>query len=211
VFLKNQVEIRSSKNITLASDVDNVILDNTLIASSDLSCLPKWLQASAKANAVNGSSGKVANLNAIGNARNNEMTGNDGNNQLSGLNGNDKLSGGIGKDILIGGQGSDELNGNQGQDIFRYLNQSDSIVGARDAINDFSVDDKLDLKRLDADINKAGNQAFSFISNAGFNNVAGQLRFDNGILQADTNGDGAADFEVELVGLTNLSAANIVL
>lgn len=42
---------------------------------------------------------------------------------------------------------------------------------------------------------------------AAFTNVAGQLRYSSGVLSADVNGDGIADFEVVVLtqSATNLS------
>lgn len=41
--------------------------------------------------------------------------------------------------------------------------------------------------------------------------AAGQLRFAAGILQADVTGDGAADFEVEVMGVATLQTSDLVL
>ncbi|MDB5696498.1 MAG: calcium-binding protein, partial [Sphingomonas bacterium] len=63
-----------------------------------------------------------------------------------------------------------------------------------------------DLSRIDADINTAGDQAFSFVGSAAFSNRAGELRFENislggpiWLVQGDTDGNGVSDFEVVLV------------
>ena len=51
-----------------------------------------------------------------------------------------------------------------------------------------------------------GNQAFTFIGNQGFANVAGQLRFDTTThkVQGDVDGDGNADFAI------NVNVAHLV-
>jgi hypothetical protein len=204
--------IHSSKNIVLANDVDNVILENKIIkaAAYNPDCLPEWLKGSAK---IPSNHVSFANLKATGNALDNQITGNDGHNQLSGLAGNDLLVGLKGNDVLIGGDGSDELTGGAGKDVFRYLAFSNSGIGDgnRDVITDFTYKDKINLKTLDANINKSGNQAFKFIGDTNFSNVAGQLRFENGIVQADNNGDGQTDFEIELLGVNTLSSSDFVL
>jgi serralysin len=41
--------------------------------------------------------------------------------------------------------------------------------------------------------------------------VPGQLRFAAGLLQGDVNGDGVAEFQVQMTGVTSLSAASIWL
>ena len=56
-----------------------------------------------------------------------------------------------------------------------------------------------------------GNNTFVFIGEAEFSNTAGQLRFTEGLLAGDINGDGTADFEIRLTGVATLSAANILL
>ena len=69
--------------------------------------------------------------------------------------------------------------------------------------------DKIDLTRLDANASAAGDQAFSFVNGAAFSNTAGELRAysqdgDN-YLAGDTNGDGIADFIINLGSATVVS------
>lgn len=76
-------------------------------------------------------------------------------------------------------------------------------------ITDFTKGvDTIDLSSLDANTAIAGNQAFTFIDTA-FTHVAGQLRFDSAshMLFGDVNGNGVADFEIELLGVTTLNPA----
>ncbi|MEY4719903.1 MAG: hypothetical protein RL563_2521, partial [Pseudomonadota bacterium] len=54
------------------------------------------------------------------------------------------------------------------------------------------------------------NDTFSFIGDAVFSK-AGQLRFADGQLQAEVNGDGEADFLIALTGVTSIDKAAIVL
>ena len=119
---------------------------------------------------------------------------------LSGGAGNDRLSGGSGADIINGGAGSDRLDGGAGNDIFVFSATSDSAVGGnRDRILDFTRgSDVIDLSAIDANTLVAGNQAFSFIGSSAFSGVAGQLRFAGGIVAGDVNGDGIADFEIQV-------------
>jgi Ca2+-binding RTX toxin-like protein len=111
--------------------------------------------------------------------------------------GADSLSGGAGADTIYGNTGADELYGRGGNDVFVYRDVSDSTSSARDQIMDFTLGDLIDLSAIDADINQAGNQAFTFIT-GGFTNVAGQLRVvQNGnaaVIFGDIDGDGTADF-----------------
>ena len=64
----------------------------------------------------------------------------------------------------------------------------------------------IDLTTIDANALVAGNQAFSYIGGAAFT-TAGQLRsiMPGGILQGSTDGDTAAEFEIQLVGTLALT------
>jgi hypothetical protein len=130
----------------------------------------------------------------------------DGRLRLFGGAGLDVLTGGKGDDVLIGGGRGDTLTGGAGNDVFRYDSLTDSNKTERDGIQDFSPGDLIDLSRIDADSTQAGDQAFTFIGNADFNHVAGELRFRNISLggtvwevSGDTDGDGFSDFEVVVV------------
>lgn len=140
--------------------------------------------------------------------------GNDLANVLIGNDGMNEIDGGGGNDILIGGGGKDQLVGGSGADIFKYLNITDSLVGSkRDTIEDFRVGvDKIDLSAIDAVAGTDTNDAFVLIL-TGFTHVAGQLRFDTAkhILMGDVNGDGVADFEIALAGVSQLSSNDLIL
>ena len=64
----------------------------------------------------------------------------------------------------------------------------------------------IDLSTIDTKSGSAIiNVAFTFIgNNITFSNIAGQLRFDtaSGISSGDIDGKGAADFEIQLAGVT---------
>jgi len=154
-----------------------------------------------------------------GNALDNELTGNRGSNILTGLEGDDILVGNAGKDMLIGGLGIDELSGGAGADkfIFESLDDSGVDAGNRDIIVDFIArqKDKIDLFAIDAKAGTTANDAFSWIADAEFSNVEGQLRYftedGNAIVEGDVNGDGSADFQIELLGVDSLQASNFSL
>lgn len=149
---------------------------------------------------------------------NDTLNGENGNDTLNGENDNDTLNGGSGDDTLIGGGGADHLTGGAGQNVFVYQELSDSLAGAsRDIIADFSSSfDDIDLRGVDADETQVGNQAFTYIGSAPFTFHFGiflphQLRYDNGILQGNTDFDGAAEFEIELAGAPSLSVSDLFL
>jgi VCBS repeat-containing protein len=126
----------------------------------------------------------------------------DGNLILFAGGGHDILTGGDGADLIVGGGGSDALTGGAGADTFRYDAASDSI-GLADLIGDFQSGlDRIDLSRIDANVDADGNQAFSWIGSNAFSGVAGELRsFDQGgyrWVEGDTDGNGTGDLVIAL-------------
>ncbi len=133
--------------------------------------------------------------------------------------GNDVLNGGAGSDKLVGGLGADTLTGGTGADKFVFETVQDSGVGAgnRDIITDFSHagGDKIDLHLIDADTTQNGDQAFH-LGGSSFTGSAGELiQFSDGsgntIVAGDVNGDGVADFEIQLAHAPVLVAGDFVL
>ena len=132
---------------------------------------------------------------------------------MLGLGGDDVLVGGLGEDTLTGGLGADKFtSGVWGKSNSGSENWSASKAHG-DVITDFSSaeGDKIDLSPTDANTVKDSGQAFTWIGGASFSNVAGELRFAGGILAGDVNGDGVADFQITLTGVTSLTSADIVL
>ena len=152
----------------------------------------------------------AGNLSGTGNALNNTIHGNSGDNTLAGAAGPDQLVGAQGNDVLIGGAGVDSLFGGIGQDTFFFtgtnLDNLDTGRGAnRDVIHDFSGD-LLNLVQVDANLNAAGDQAFSFIGTNAFT-AAGQVRFfadgaGNTIVEGNMDTLLGADFQIELRSFT---------
>jgi Ca2+-binding RTX toxin-like protein len=130
------------------------------------------------------------------------LIGSDGADSIAGDDGNDTIGGGNGDDTVFGGAGGDVLLGGLGDDLFVYSDAAESGIADpdRDFIKDFDRygDDLIDLSLIDADTTAGGDQAFSLIFDAAFSGTAGELRFDANLLQADTDGDGNADFEIGL-------------
>ena len=80
------------------------------------------------------------------------------------------------------------------------------------SITDFSSGDKIDLKAIDANTAKASDQTFLFSTKGAAANSVWWAS-DAYTLFGDNTGDGVADFgiEVELVGMTQLTATSITL
>jgi|GEM_PF-677591 len=165
--------------------------------------------------------------------------GDDKNNKLQGAIKNDDLEGLAGKDVLIGKAGNDTLNGGddddsltgdagfdvliggKGADVFIFTNIKDALVSRSgiDVITDFNSKegDKIDLSKIDADATKSRDQAFSKPTvgekfSGIFVNI-GDLFFETSteILYGNVNKDGAADFAIQLNGVTSLAAGDVVL
>jgi serralysin len=126
------------------------------------------------------------------------LDGGGGNDRLKGGGGNDFLDGFVGDDTIIGDGGGDQLFGGAGNDRFVYHSLDDSRGGSVDNIRDLESGDIIDLSDIDANQNAAGNQAFTFIGDAAFSNGAGELRATATVVQGDVNGDGIADFQINL-------------
>jgi len=177
--------------------------------------------------------GGIGDDRMFGGFGNDTMNGGEGADRVKGDQGDDVVNGGFGQDILNGGAGNDTLNGGadadliigdgghdylvggEGADRFDFNFLGDSRPGAnRDIIEDFSgaAGDRFDVAGIDA---RAGsgtaNDAFTYIGSAGFGGVAGQLRYHDGLVQADTNGDRIADFEVRLDGAPAMQADYFIL
>jgi Ca2+-binding RTX toxin-like protein len=163
--------------------------------------------------------GNTLNNTLVGNAGNNSLNGDDGNDYIVGGAGNDTLTGGVGNDALIGGAGSDILNGGTGNDRFDFDLVAHSPAGPalRDSIvGGFSHGfDHIDLATIDSNTLVAGNQAFSFIGSAAFSGVAGQLRYTNYsgnvIIDADVNGDSAADMQILVAGTSFMTGTDFIV
>jgi Ca2+-binding RTX toxin-like protein len=151
-----------------------------------------------------------------GDAGHDSLFGGSGKDKLYGGIGNDSLDGGSDTDVLWGGLGRDSLTGGSGRDVFDFNDIAETAVGAeRDTILDFQNRyDRIDLKGIDANTLKKGDQSFSWLGTGEFTSKAGQLHYvvtnDGSLVQGDVNGDGVADFEI-LVKVATLSSHDFVL
>ncbi|WP_314962302.1 LamG-like jellyroll fold domain-containing protein [Bradyrhizobium cosmicum] len=162
------------------------------------------------------SPGAPGNIDGTGNALDNNITGNSGKNMLSGLAGSDLLDGRAGNDTLVGGLGADTLTGGAGADNFAFSASADSAPAQFDILQDFvHGTDKIDIAAIDANASQNGNQAFSFAgqnSSVVANSVTWYQSGGNTFVQADVNGNTAADFLIQLTGTNlNLSASDFLL
>jgi Ca2+-binding RTX toxin-like protein len=146
------------------------------------------------------------------------LAGDSGNDKLYGYSGNDSLYGAAGNDWLVGGLGRDYMAAGAGSDTFDFNRriETGNSSTSRDVIADFKTGyDNLDLSTMDANYSKIGNQAFSFIGTQSFHKKAGELHYKvaNGIalVEGDVNGDGKADFQIQLNGVSSLSIDDIIL
>jgi Ca2+-binding RTX toxin-like protein len=155
----------------------------------------------------------AAAIAGVGNTLANRITGNNGGNTLLGGDGNDVLSGGAGNDRLTGGLGRDLLLGGAGADVFSFASAAESPANVlRDTIGDFTRGlDRINLSGIDANLLAAGNQGFAFVGGRAFFGNAGELRFANGVVQGDINGDGVADLHVAVSGHAVLAASDFFL
>ena len=144
------------------------------------------------------------------------LNGTASNDRIEGLGGRDIIDGGAGNDLIIGGVGPDRLTGGAGGDRFVYtaLSESTPALAGRDTILDFSSvqGDKIDLSAIDARTDQAGNQAFIFVADD-FTGTPGELSIIRwstfSTVQLDVNGDGVADFMVNVVG--TIGATDFIL
>ncbi len=151
----------------------------------------------------------------VGTKFNDKMSGNGGRDLLRGENGADTIGGGSGDDKLFGGSGNDKLTGGTGRDSMTGDNGADRFIFAR--LNEMDTGNRRDVitdfKHLQDDIDLSGFlPGGSFIGDAAFENVAGQVRYSaaSGIVQGDVNGDGTADFEISLANKPVLTAADFL-
>lgn len=217
---------------------DTYIVDNAgdtvhELAGGGLDTEKTTISLTLSAEVENGVLLGAANLNLTGNSLANALTGNAGVNTLDGGAGDDTLDGGAGKDVLGGGDGLDKLTGGLGRDVmtgglaadvFDFNSKADSgkTAATRDVIKDFTHGlDHIDLKDIDANSKKPFDQKFHFIGTQAFHNKAGELHYtkinlpgkahDKTIVEGDINGDGKADFQIELSHLVKLTVGDFVL
>jgi len=150
--------------------------------------------------------------NAEGGAGHDQIIGNAERNKLLGLDGNDVLEGYLGADTLSGGKGAD---------VFVYANSADSpfAASARDTITDFAASDRISFKKLKEAIAKETSPIsdvvdadfdLRYVGSQPFAKRPGEIRFAQGLLSLDLNGDGLPEMGINLPGVTVFQAANLI-
>lgn len=157
----------------------------------------------------------------IGTSKADRLVGTAGAEVISGLGGADILLGRAGNDVIYGGSGSDRITGGGGYDylyggsgadrfIFNSMKELGTTRNKTDEIFDFShrQHDVIDFDGIDANIRRSGDQDFTFIGTSAFHKVAGELRCGGGAsgyyVYGDVNGDGKADFVLQVHSSTRL-------
>jgi len=160
----------------------------------------------------------------IGTKRNDRLQATRLNTLLSGLGGDDIMIGRRGNDVLLGGRGDDRVLGDRGRDWLHGGEGSDRLTGgldadffaweARDAdgawidtVTDFSAreGDRLGINAVLDDDNPFLNQGWTYIGQEQFSGAAAELRFLNGLLQGDVNGDSKSDLNIQMLNVNNFS------
>jgi hypothetical protein len=146
--------------------------------------------------------------------------GGEGNDRIQTDGGDDFVSGGADDDVLKTGKGNDLLSGGSGNDVLNAGSGNDTMFGGADAdrfvftdargftdvIEDFDRDegDRIVLTKIDAIAGTVEDDAFSFIGDAAFSMVAGELRYtldgSTSIIEGDVDGDGVGDFFIIAAG-----------
>jgi len=137
---------------------------------------------------------------------------------LVGSSGADTITGTATDETIRGGLGGDRLTAGTGKDTFDFdgVKEIGKKKGKLDLITDWSDGDKIDLSTIDANGKKKGDKAFKFLKKEGADfTKAGQVGFDQKkgktVVQGDTNGDGKADFKLQLAGDIDLAKGDFVL
>jgi Ca2+-binding RTX toxin-like protein len=130
-----------------------------------------------------------------GTDKNDTIDGGTGWDNIYGLGGNDYIFGGRDCDWIDGGAGRDKLYGYAEADwfVFSDVSHSTNTKNGRDLIGDFEASDFIDLSAIHA----VSVTITSFSS-------------DKHRVTADVNGDGVADFGIDVIG-TAPTDAQIIL
>lgn len=132
--------------------------------------------------------------------------------------GADTLIAGPSDNTLIGGHGQDTFFAGAGSDTFVYKSIGDSRPGAthRDVIMDFEHGpDQIDLSRINAQLHAKHEPSLRFIGARPLGHHAGEIDYvkhdDFLVVRADIDGNGKADFQIEVHGVDQLLRSDFIL
>jgi Ca2+-binding RTX toxin-like protein len=159
-----------------------------------------------------------------GDGNGNDIDGGNGADKIYGRGGNDDIFGGMGDDTIVGGGGYDIMQGYGGADNFvfndgEFTTINIDLLGNRriDTIKDLDWNDTVDFSNIDADTTTAGNQRFHKVT-GGLTGQAAELYIhrteigdykDIYLIEGDVDGNGRADFMVEVHQWNDISATYI--
>jgi Ca2+-binding RTX toxin-like protein len=127
-----------------------------------------------------------------------------------------EIDGSGGVDTVVGLGGADVLTGGTDADIFMYnaVLDADDDFAELEVIEDFvsGSGDVIHLANIYPDAGAAGDRAFTFIGTDAFSTTAeAQVRFDRGVVYADTDRDVGAEMAIALTGVASVTAADFML
>jgi hypothetical protein len=154
------------------------------------------------------SRGQFKNL-VFGGAGNDIIHSGDHDDTLIGGAGIDFIRAGAGNDEIIGGSDGDIMFGDAGKDVFKWFT-GDISKDTRevDVVYDFTVgQDKIDLSKLDANLNKAGMQRWKFTGNFQHYHTPklGEVYYckDQYALIGNIDNDSNSELIIQLIGVLN--------
>jgi Ca2+-binding RTX toxin-like protein len=202
------------------------VLDGTTLIGTAAVSSGNWSFATAKlSDAVH--SFTVTETDIAGNKGTSSLAifGSSNGDTLNGGSGNDIIIGNGGNDVIKGGGGGDSLTGGAGNDTFVYTSIGDSQPGAGkfDTITDFTHNaDKFDFSAISGLNSTVQNVAINFIANSTPTSIAahtidvvtiGQntIIYANASSLAETINNSHEDMQINLTGVTSLSASDFLL
>lgn len=194
------------------NSVNDVVIETSILGSEidTINSSVSWNLATQGLNIENLTLTGAIAINGLGNDLNNKITGNVAANILEGGIGNDTLIGGAGNDKLTGGAGRDLISGGAGADVFIFVSPNDSAANT-DVIPDFSSKDgdKINLHGIFAGkVTFLGTGAFTGGANAEVNYATSASGVT--IIRGDVDHNGAADFAIQLNGVSSLATTDFI-